>query len=87
MAKRISREEASVEVISSLPQRNTKKARLNLIVPLSLDVRLSAQAKLQKRGKSHFAEYLLDQALSKYKTDKALKSFFEQSLSEEGEAA
>ena len=64
-----------------------KLSRLNLEVPLLLDVRLTAQAKIQRMGKSKFAELLIEQGLSKYKTDKTLKIALEQSPSEDSEAA
>jgi hypothetical protein len=62
-------------------------ANLHLSVPLSLDVRLTAQAKAQRTSKCRFAEVLLDQSLSKYKTDRAIKAAFEQTTGEDSEAA
>jgi hypothetical protein len=53
-------------------------ANLHMVVALSLDVRLTAQAKAQQTPKNRFAEKLLDQALSKYATDKVIKAAFEQ---------
>jgi hypothetical protein len=60
-------------------------SRLNLDVPTTFSVRLGAQAELQNMSKSRFAFMLLEQGVSKYKTDKALKIALEQ-YSTEGEA-
>jgi len=50
-------------------------------------VRLTAQAKAQRLAKCRFAEKLLDQSLSKYGSDKAIKAAFEHPSIEDSEAA
>ena len=81
-------------VIEEAPEPAVKQSRgrgptanLHLTVPLSLDVRLTAQAKMQRMAKCRFAEKLMDQALSKYATDKAIKAAFDGPNSEDREIA
>ena len=61
---------------SGTPKAATRGTRVELCMTLShgLDVRLTTQARLQRMGRSALAEKLLDQALSRYGTDKHLKA-------------
>jgi hypothetical protein len=70
------------------PQTLNRGPRVELCMTLShgLDVRLTTQARLQRIGRSALAEKLLDQALSRYGTDKHLKAML-QGTEVEAEAA
>ena len=87
----MARAKVQVEEMVESTVRQTRsrgpRANLHLTVPLSLDVRLTAQAKFQRMAKCRFAEKLMDQALSKYTSDKAIKAAFDGPNVEDSEAA
>jgi hypothetical protein len=63
------------------------RVELCMTVSHGLDVRLTFQAKLQRMARNQFTEKLLDQALSRYGTDKSVRAMFDDSELETDAAA
>jgi hypothetical protein len=66
-------EESTPRQTRSKPDR----VELHMTVSHGLEVRLTLQAKLQKIARNVLAEKLLDQALSRYGSDKIIRSTFD----------